>query len=61
MEQKLVLFLKMVVGDQSLFKYSKITREDRAEITNEYGFIINMGKLEKIKLLSSFNYDIDEL
>ena len=61
MEQKLVLFLKIVVGDQSLFKYSKITREDRAEIINEYGFIINMGKLEKIKLLSSFNYDIDEL
>ena len=49
------------IADQSLLKYSKITREDRAEITNEYGFILNMGKLDKIKLLSTFNYDIDEL
>lgn len=42
------------INDQTFFKVSKITREDRAEITPEFGFIINNGKLTRIKLLSDF-------
>ena len=37
-----------------LFKTNKLSREDREEITNEYGYIIQSGKASRIKLLSSF-------
>ncbi len=42
------------ISDQTFFKVSKITREDRVEITPEYGFIINNGKLTRIKFLSNY-------
>lgn len=43
------------VDEQSLFRISKIDREDREEITNDYGFVINNSKISRIKLLSSFD------
>lgn len=42
------------VADESLFKISKVDREDREEITNEYGYLISNSKIVKIKLLSNF-------
>ena len=42
------------IADQSLLKISKITREDREEISNEYGYIVNNAKITKVKLLTSF-------
>ncbi len=42
------------VADQSLFKISKITRDDREDIPNNFGYVINNAKLAKVKLLTSF-------
>lgn len=43
------------IAEQTLFKVSKIEREDRLEITNQYGYVINNAKITKIKLLTDFN------
>lgn len=43
------------VGDQSLFKISRLDRDDREEIPNDYGYLISNAKLYRIKLLNSFN------
>jgi hypothetical protein len=43
------------ITEQSLFKISRFEREDREEITNEYGYIIQSSKIAKIKLLSTFD------
>ena len=48
------IFVGSGIDEQNLFKVAKITREDREEIPNDFGFIINNSKLVKIKLLSSF-------
>ena len=45
------------VADQSFFKISKISREDREDITNEYGFVINTSKISRIKLLEDYHKD----
>ena len=42
------------IQDQSLFRVSKITREDREDISNEFGYLVNSSKIARIKLLSSF-------
>ncbi len=42
------------VADQTLFKISKITRDDREEIPNDFGYVINNAKLYKVKLLTDF-------
>lgn len=42
------------INEQNLFKVSKFSREDRMEIPTDFGFIINNGKLTRIKLLSDF-------
>ena len=42
------------ISEQSLFRLSKISREDREDITNDFGYIINSSKLARIKLLTSF-------
>lgn len=42
------------VSDESLFKISKISREDREDISFDYGYLIYNSKLTRIKLLSSF-------
>ena len=42
------------VADQTLLKLSKITREDREEINNNYGYVINNAKLNKVKLVTEF-------
>ena len=43
------------IAEQSLFKVSKIERDDRAEIPNTYGYVIKNSKLNKIKLLTDFD------
>ncbi len=43
------------IAEQTLFKVSKIEREDRLEISNQYGYVINNAKITKIKLLTDFN------
>ncbi len=45
------------IADQSLFKVSKISREDREDIPNDYGYVINNAKLSKVKLLTDFNWN----
>ena len=40
-----------------LFRIAKFDREDRDEITNEYGYIIQNSKLYKVKLLASFTVE----
>ncbi|MCI8575159.1 MAG: type VII secretion protein EssC [Bacilli bacterium] len=42
------------ISDQNLFKITKYTREDRAEISTEFGFVIHNGKLTRIKMLSDY-------
>lgn len=42
------------IADETLFKISKFEREDRAEITSEFGYIIHNAKIIKIKLLKNF-------
>ncbi len=42
------------IADQSLLKISKITRDDREELPNNYGYIINNAKLTKVKLVTNF-------
>ncbi len=42
------------ITEQSLIKIIKFDREDRLEISNEYGYIINNSKQSKIKLLLDF-------
>ena len=48
------IFIGSGIAEQSIFKIAKIEREDREEITNEYGYLIQTSKLYKIKLLNSF-------
>ncbi len=45
------------ITDQMLFRIAKFDREDRDEITNEYGYIIQNSKLYKVKLLASFTVE----
>ena len=45
------IFVGNGFADQSVIKVSKITKEDREEIPNDYGFIVNMSKASQIKLL----------
>lgn len=42
------------IVDQSIIKLNKIEREDREEITNEFGFVISKGKAHRVKLVSEF-------
>ena len=42
------------INEQNLFNISKLGKEDREEITNEFGYIINTSKATKIKVLTSF-------
>ncbi len=39
---------------QSLFKVSKYDSEDREDISNDYGYVVQTSKLYKVKLLTSF-------
>jgi len=43
------------IFDQSLFKISKLSKEDREEITREYGFVISNSKASQVKLLEEYN------
>ena len=45
------------VADQSFLKISKIRREDREDISNEYGFVVNTSKIYRIKLLADYHKD----
>lgn len=47
------------IGEQSLFKISKIEREDREDISNEYGYVIQSSKISRIKLLSDFKNNVN--
>lgn len=42
------------IADQSLFKIFKISREDREDISNVYGFVINSSKISLVKLLENY-------
>ena len=42
-------------SNQNIFKISRINSEDREEITNDYGYVINSSKQSKVKLLQDFN------
>lgn len=42
------------IADQSLLKISKITRDDREELPNNYGYIVNNAKITKVKLVTNF-------
>ena len=42
------------IVDQSIIKLNKIDREDREEITNEFGYIVSKGKAHRVKLVSEF-------
>ena len=48
------IFIGSGIVDQSIFKVTKYDKEDREEITNEFGYVIKMGKLNKVKLLSNY-------
>ena len=48
------IFVGSGIADQSLFKVSKIDREDREDISPEYGYIIQSSKIARIKLLAEF-------
>ena len=43
------------IAEQSLFKIMRFEREDREDIPNEYGYIIQNSKIAQIKMLTSFN------
>ncbi len=43
------------IADQSLYRISKITREDREDITNDFGYIIMNSKIKRVKLINNFN------
>lgn len=51
------------VTDQSLFRISRVTSEDREEISDDFGYLVNNFKMTKIKLLTSFDVsdDIEEI
>lgn len=52
------IFIGNGLSDQALIKLSKITREDREDIDENYGFVVNMSKPSLIKLLIDFNKNI---
>ena len=48
------IFVGSGISDQNLFKIAKFEREDREEITPEYGYLIQTSKIYRIKLLHDF-------
>ncbi len=48
------IYIGSGIADQNLFKISKFDREDREDISNEYGYLIQTSKIYRIKLLESF-------
>jgi len=42
------------ITDQTLLRVSKTTRKDREEISPIFGYLVNNGKLFRIKLLTSY-------
>lgn len=42
------------ISDQSFIKISKLSREDREDISREYGFVVQTSKATKIKLLQNY-------
>ncbi len=48
------IYIGSGITDQSLFKISKFSREDREEISPLYGYVIQTSKAYQIKLLASF-------
>ncbi len=43
------------IVDQSLFRINKMAKEDREEITNDYGFVISSGRLYLMKVIKDFS------
>ena len=52
------IFVGSGVAEQNLFKVSKFEREDRDEITPEFGYLIQTSKLYRVKLLKEFNENV---
>lgn len=48
------IFIGSGIADQSLFKISKLNREDREEISRDYGFLVQNSKASRIKLLEDY-------
>ena len=44
------------IVDQSIMKLNKVEREDREEITNNYGYIVEKGRASRVKLVTSFDF-----
>lgn len=49
------LFVSNGLSDQSFYRISKLSREDREEIPKDYGYIISNSKAFRIKLLQEYN------
>lgn len=49
------------IAENSLFRVTRFGREDREEISNEYGFVIQNSKVYKVKMLSSFEVPEEEI
>ncbi len=54
------IFIGSGIADQSLFKISKFEREDREEISSDYGYIIQSSKIARIKLLGDFKINNEQ-
>jgi len=51
------LWISNGIGDQSVFKVSKLNREDREDLPKDYGFVIQSSRASGIKLLVDYKKD----